>query len=82
MFGIQGARIASALMLALLLPFVLPHPASAYIDPGTGSLIWQLLLAGALTAAFLVKRYWSRIRQRLQIGSTTKGEDDEENQGE
>ena len=77
-----GVTIVGALTLALLQLFVLPRSASAYIDPGTGSLIWQLLLAGALTAAFLVKRYWGKIRQRLHIGGTAKSEDDGENRGE
>jgi len=82
MFLKPGVTIASALILALLVLFVLPRSASAYLDPGTGSLIWQLLLAGALTAAFLVKRYWGKIRQLLHIGAAAKSEDDGENRGE
>ena len=35
--------------------------ASAYIDPGTGSYIFQLLLAGLLGAAYVLKVYWMKV---------------------
>lgn len=35
--------------------------ASAYIDPGTGSYILQLLLAGLLGAAYVLKVYWLKV---------------------
>jgi hypothetical protein len=82
MFIMQGMTMVWALILALLLLFVLPRSAWAYIDPGTGSLIWQLLLASALTAAFLAKRYWRKIRQLLHIGVAPKTEDNGENPSE
>jgi hypothetical protein len=34
----------------------------AYLDPGSGSFIIQLLLAGGLGAAFLIKTYWRKIK--------------------
>ena len=37
--------------------------ASAYLDPGTGSLILQMLIAGALTAAATVRMFWARIKE-------------------
>jgi hypothetical protein len=36
-------------------------PAAAYIDPGTGSVAIQLLVAGVLGAAFGIKRFWKKI---------------------
>jgi hypothetical protein len=33
-----------------------------YIDPGSGSLILQVLAGGALAAAMFVKTYWLRIK--------------------
>lgn len=40
--------------------FLLPSRASAYIDPGTGSYVLQLLLAALLGALFAIKMFWSR----------------------
>lgn len=38
------------------------QPASAYLDPGAGSLIWQMLIGIVLGAAFLVKMYWQKTK--------------------
>lgn len=39
--------------------FLLP---AAYLDPGSGSLIIQVLLAVALGGGYLVKVYWKKIK--------------------
>jgi hypothetical protein len=33
----------------------------AYLDPGSGSYLWQLILAAILSSLFLVKVYWKKI---------------------
>ena len=40
-------------------------PAHAYLDPGTGSVILQGLLAGVAGLAVVLKLYWSRIKARF-----------------
>lgn len=42
---------------------VFPPPAHAYIDPVSGSIILQVLAAGALAAAFTFKRSVHRVRE-------------------
>ncbi len=44
------------------IPRILIRPAS-YLDPGSGSYLLQLLIAGALGALFALRLYWSRVRQ-------------------
>ncbi|OGR83711.1 MAG: hypothetical protein A2901_07260 [Elusimicrobia bacterium RIFCSPLOWO2_01_FULL_54_10] len=41
-----------------------PDSAFAYVDPGMGALLWQLILAGIFGAAFFVDkiRQWFRAR--------------------
>lgn len=34
----------------------------AYLDPGSGSILLQLLVAAALGAAFAIKVYWKKIK--------------------
>jgi len=34
-----------------------------YIDPGSGSLILQLLAGGMIGLMFLIKSYWQRCKQ-------------------
>ena len=36
--------------------------AFAYIDPGTGSMVLQMAVAGVLAALFYIKTAWSRVK--------------------
>jgi len=40
----------------------LPGKAYAYIDPGTGSYVIQIIIAAALGVLFTIKSFWSRIK--------------------
>lgn len=53
--------IATAAAL-ILLWLIFPRPAYAYLDPGTGSYMLQLILAALLGAAFAVKVFWNDIK--------------------
>lgn len=56
----------------LLLQLFAAH-ALAYGDPGSGSLIWQLLLAAVFGLIFYVRYYTRRIREAIR----TRGGKDE-----
>jgi hypothetical protein len=49
-------------ILAVVLFSFLILPVSAYLDPGTGSMIWQLLLAVFLSLLYSVHIYWQKIK--------------------
>jgi len=34
----------------------------AYLDPGSGSFLIQLLIAGLVGAGFIIKAYWKKIK--------------------
>lgn len=55
-------RVLVACVFAALLLTIFAPPAHAYLDPGTGSYIFQLLLAGIVGLAFVVKLFWGRIK--------------------
>lgn len=57
------ARIAWILWLTACLSLMVIAPAAAYLDPGTGSVIFQAVIAGAMAASVGIKVFWSRIRQ-------------------
>lgn len=64
------------LVLAFLL---LEQPVQAYVDPGTGSLLLQLLLGGVAGAAVLLKLFWHRILRFFglepkEVGPYSEGE--------
>jgi hypothetical protein len=43
----------------------------AYLDPGTGSMVLQILLAGALSGAFFVKSWIRQIREGLRFKNSS-----------
>lgn len=59
-------------LVVLLAPHLRPQ---AYLDPGSGSFLIQLLIAGLVGAGFLLKAYWKKIKG-LFNRSTVKKEDD------
>lgn len=50
------------LLLALSLVWVFEAPIDAYLDPGSGSMLVQLLLGGVAGAAVVVKLGWERFK--------------------
>lgn len=53
------------LMLATALSLTVIESAHAYIDMGTGSLIFQMLVAGIVGAGFTIKVYWHALKNRV-----------------
>ena len=50
-------------MNILIIAFlIVPSFTHAYIDPGTGSYLLQLLIAGGLGALYTIKTYWSSLK--------------------
>ena len=47
------------LIVSFLEPILRPQ---AYLDPGSGSFLVQLLIAGIVGAGFIVKMYWKKIK--------------------
>jgi hypothetical protein len=48
-----------------------------YLDPGSGSFLIQLIIAGIVGAGFIIKAYWKKIKG-LFNRSGAKEEDDSE----
>ena len=51
-------------------------PAYAYLDPGTGSMLVQLLLGGVAGALVVGKLYWHQVKAFFGLG-TEKNDDQE-----
>lgn len=61
--------LATRLIVAALLLLALERPAHAYLDPGTGSMMLQVLLGGIAATAVLAKLFWHRVLQFLGLRS-------------
>jgi len=55
----------SRLVVLSVLVLLAASPAYAYLDPGTGSVLVQALLAGLAVGSAAVAAFWTRIRQFL-----------------
>lgn len=53
--------LAWATHLGLLASVLVIGPANAYLDPGSGSIIFQAVVGAALAGSLAVKVFWRRI---------------------
>jgi hypothetical protein len=51
----------------LYLVLGMPRPAYAYIDPGSGSMMLQVLLGGAAAAIVGIRAFWNRFAERFRL---------------
>lgn len=57
----QTTRAFYVFVLVLAFSFTVIPVANAYIDPGSGSFIIQMLVGAALGASLAIKLFWRRI---------------------
>jgi hypothetical protein len=59
--------VIQCLRLVFMLQWVLYLPAAhAYIDPGSGGLLLQMVIAGVIALAFRLRGLWRGIVERLR----------------
>ena len=56
-----GSRIYVLCLLCLAFSLVTIPVANAYVDPGTGSFVFQAIVGGILAVGLAVKMFWRRI---------------------
>lgn len=65
-------------MIYLLLVFLcLPFSAYAYLDPITGSMIVQGLIAAVVTGGYVIKKYWKKLISFFKKEESDKEVDNE-----
>ncbi len=55
-------NLLKKLVAIVLMLLALPHNSYAYLDPGTGSYIIQLIMAVFLGGIFALKIFWKQIK--------------------
>jgi hypothetical protein len=61
------------LLVVIVCILAFPPQAQAYLDPGTGSLIVQSVIAAFVAGGFAIRLYWRRITHWLK--GSRKGDD-------
>ena len=64
-------------LLTIILLLATP-PAWAYLDPGTGSMLLQVILGGIAAIGVALKLFWHKIRVALGFGKSSNSEQEEE----
>jgi len=63
--------------IAIIIGILICIPnAYAYLDPGTGSYLVQILIAGLVGAAFSIKIFWQRIKDFFSGKKPDNNEDE------
>ena len=71
-------RFGDVLVLAGCIVLLTTADAAAYVDPGTGSYIFQLAVAGALAAMYTLRRYGRALMglvRRGRVNDSTSSSD-------
>jgi len=58
----QTSYLTKIMFISIMSFFVFYQDANAYLDPGTGSYVLQMLIAGLLGALFFIKLSWKRMK--------------------
>jgi len=51
------------LLCVLIVGLAVPEPVYAYLDPGTGSYVFQLVIGVIVAALFMLRGYWGKVRE-------------------
>ena len=75
MLNLLSSRRLNLPVLTLLALWAAEPGVHAYIDPGSGALIWQAIVAGFVGAAFYFRRFFNRFvsRDRREEPPTDSG---------
>jgi hypothetical protein len=67
-------KTLAPLGIPLLLVLAAETPVDAYLDPGSGSMLVQLLLGGVAGAAVIMKLGWQRFKDMFRSSSAKQHE--------
>ncbi len=74
-----NTKITKILIYIVLLVLLFPQPAQAYLDPGTGSYLFQMLMAGVLGTLFFIKSIIRKVKEFFSKLFSERSVDEKEN---
>ncbi len=63
---LASGRLAKGMLVFALLLLLVPSLAHAYLDPGTGSYVMQLLIGSLLGGLFALGMFWRRVKASIE----------------
>lgn len=74
--------INSAIFAGILTVIIFPPQANAYLDPGTGSFVLQLVVGVIFGGLFAIKTFWGKITSFISNLTGGKGKKNSEDHHE
>ena len=74
--------LVGILVITSLISLLFPSHGYAYLDPGTGSYIFQILIATAVGGLFAIKIFWGKIKAFFKKLSSDRDADSEDDKTE
>jgi hypothetical protein len=74
----EQMKIPGVTLLVAVVMFAVAQEAHAYLDPGTGSMLIQGLIAAIAAAGVLIRVYWHRLLLLLGVRKDLDTEDEHE----
>jgi hypothetical protein len=63
-----GRRIEYLLWAIAISMFLMPQIALAYLDPASGSLVWQIVIGSLLGGMAAIRIYWRKLKSIFKPG--------------
>ena len=63
-------KFSNFFLFIFIISIAVIQPVSAYLDPGTGSIIWQMLIAVGFGIVYSLKMYWHKIKNIFKKDKT------------
>ena len=73
--GFSKRDVLMKVFVTVLLLLVITD-AAAYLDPGTGSMLLQVILGGIAAVGVAIKLYWHKLRAALGMAKKADPEDE------
>ena len=71
------STLLHTLLLSVAIHFLFVREAQAYLDPGTASFFFQMVVASILGALLVLKMYWRKVKAGAKsLFSSTKKNDE------
>ena len=58
----RGDMFSFVIKFVVVAIFLFPGTSEAYLDPGTGSFVFQMLIAAGLGGLYAIKTFWGNIK--------------------
>ena len=72
----EEVKVNRYIKFAVFVGTAFPVTALAYLDPGTGSMLLQVILGGIAAVAVAFKLYWHKLRAALGMAKKEQPEDE------